>query len=178
MRPGHNELALGCGRSATATSASRCAAASGSRPVRTRRLPTLLGRLARLHLHRHLRWRPRRPRPRMHPQHQLLQKRPRGWTETLKLQPSLKEPRSTAPKAHAGSGDEHIRVLRTGTLQPGRRVEATWNEGRLFYPGTIVRANNDGTYVIHFDDGDKDRKANPKNIRIAPIAGRSRIREV
>ena len=38
--------------------------------------------------------------------------------------------------------------------QVGERVDATWKGQGKFYAGTIAAVNNDGTFVVHYDDGD------------------------
>ena len=39
--------------------------------------------------------------------------------------------------------------------------------GGGFYPGHVVQANENGTFVVHFGDGtgDIDKKMKPKNMR-------------
>jgi hypothetical protein len=40
--------------------------------------------------------------------------------------------------------------------QVGERVDAKWKGGSQFYAGTIAAVNRDGTFAVHYDDGDKD----------------------
>lgn len=40
------------------------------------------------------------------------------------------------------------------TLEGGVRVFVNWKNYGHFYAGKVARSNSDGTYLIHFDDGD------------------------
>ena len=52
------------------------------------------------------------------------------------------------------------------TFKVGDLVEAKWHYG--WYGGHITAANDNGTFIVEFDDGsgDVDRKAKPKNMRM------------
>ena len=47
----------------------------------------------------------------------------------------------------------------------GQRVECRFGEKSKYYPGQIVEVNGDGTYKIHYDDGDRESSAREELIR-------------
>mmetsp|Transcript_33908 Transcript_33908/g.89320 ORF Transcript_33908/g.89320 Transcript_33908/m.89320 type:complete len:109 (-) Transcript_33908:132-458(-) len=42
-------------------------------------------------------------------------------------------------------------------LRVGAAVEARHAGGEMWFPGTLAAANDDGTYDVHYDDGDAER---------------------
>lgn len=50
-------------------------------------------------------------------------------------------------------------------LSRGDLVEALFKNGRKYYKGKIVRRNSDGTYAIHYDDGDRELRVSRDKIR-------------
>ncbi|GMI43749.1 hypothetical protein TrCOL_g13544 [Triparma columacea] len=62
-----------------------------------------------------------------------------------------------------------IRKLSRDNVKKGDRVKALYRgEGRIpddLYQGTVHKTNKDGTYDVKFDDGDRDRTVEPRNIR-------------
>ena len=48
----------------------------------------------------------------------------------------------------------------------GDRIEANYRGRGRYYPGKIDRDNNDGTYGVYYDDGDRERNVRAKNIRL------------
>ena len=53
----------------------------------------------------------------------------------------------------------------SGALQVGAKVECKFGSKGRWYPGVIEAENGDGTYAVLFDDGDKEPKAKPENLR-------------
>lgn len=53
----------------------------------------------------------------------------------------------------------------TTTLESGTRVFVNWKNYGHFYAGKVARSNHDGTYLIHFDDGDVEDHVNIERIR-------------
>jgi len=51
------------------------------------------------------------------------------------------------------------------TLETGTRVFVNWKNYGHFYAGKVARRNQDGTYLIHFDDGDVEDHVNMGRIR-------------
>ena len=47
----------------------------------------------------------------------------------------------------------------------GEKVEAPFKNGRELLKGKILKNNNDGTYVVRFEDGDEDDKVSETKIR-------------
>jgi hypothetical protein len=47
----------------------------------------------------------------------------------------------------------------------GQRVEARFGGKSRFYKGKVTKVNDDGTYVIQYDDGDKELKVKPSLIK-------------
>jgi hypothetical protein len=51
------------------------------------------------------------------------------------------------------------------TLETGARVFVNWKNYGHFYAGKVARSNPDGTYLIHFDDGDVEDHVNMGRIK-------------
>ena len=51
------------------------------------------------------------------------------------------------------------------TLETGARVFVNWKNYGHFYAGKVARSNPDGTYLIHFDDGDVEDHVNMGRIQ-------------
>ena len=51
------------------------------------------------------------------------------------------------------------------TLEKGARVFVNWKNYGHFYAGKVARSNTDGTYLIHFDDGDVEDHVNMGRIK-------------
>ena len=51
------------------------------------------------------------------------------------------------------------------TLENGARVFVNWKNYGHFYAGKVARSNPDGTYLIHFDDGDVEDHVNMGRIK-------------
>ena len=51
------------------------------------------------------------------------------------------------------------------TLENGTRVFVNWKNYGHFYSGKVARSNPDGTYLIHFDDGDVEDHVNMGRIK-------------
>ena len=52
-------------------------------------------------------------------------------------------------------------------LKVGTKVSAKCKGSSRFYPGKIRVDNNDGTYDIAFEDGDRDKQVPISNIKMA-----------
>ena len=65
--------------------------------------------------------------------------------------------------AAAGGGSV---VAGNGPLIVGDKVEADYRGNGKYYPGKIGRVNNDGTYDVDYDDGEKESKVEQKLIRL------------
>lgn len=64
---------------------------------------------------------------------------------------------SSQANTSSGSARPGAAILGIGRWKVGARVEVQWRKfGGSLYPGTISRSNDDGTYNILYDDGDKD----------------------
>lgn len=118
-----------------------------------------------------------------------------GAKEKLEATPSApqassssapKKPKSTkAKQAHASKQkgkktraqkDKSTKKDKASSSKPtpkfavGARVEAKFDDGSTYYPGTVTRVGKGGsTYAIKFDDGDKDNSVPAGDIR-APVA--------
>ena len=58
-------------------------------------------------------------------------------------------------------------------LEVGSRVEALYHgRGRRYYKGSIVSVHDDGSYDVHYDDGDKDSRLAAEFIRRIPTSSR------
>jgi len=58
-------------------------------------------------------------------------------------------------------------------LEVGSRVEALYHgRGRRYYKGSIVSVHDDGSYDVHYDDGDKDSRLAGEFIRRIPTSSR------
>ena len=83
----------------------------------------------------------------------------------------------------AGPGDDAASLVSAGlvanaaAMQPllgglygvGQRVECRFGEKSKYYPGEILGVNGDGTYKIHYDDGDRESSAREECIRALDI---------
>mmetsp|Transcript_7137 Transcript_7137/g.9316 ORF Transcript_7137/g.9316 Transcript_7137/m.9316 type:complete len:499 (+) Transcript_7137:173-1669(+) len=49
-------------------------------------------------------------------------------------------------------------------FKPGQKIEAMWQNGKDFFPGTIVREQENGMYHIQYDDGDVETHVLPELI--------------
>ena len=54
------------------------------------------------------------------------------------------------------------------TFRVGQRVDGKFR-GRAWHPGRIVSVNRDGTYDLHYDDGDEERGVAASSIRRVPV---------
>ena len=52
----------------------------------------------------------------------------------------------------------------TASFEVGQQVEAKFR-GKKWFKGTIMKVNDDGTYFIQYDDGDKEKRVKSKHIR-------------
>ena len=59
--------------------------------------------------------------------------------------------------------------LLTGLYGIGQRVECRFGGKSKYYPGEIVEVNGDGTYKIHYDDGDREISAREECIRAIDV---------
>ena len=51
---------------------------------------------------------------------------------------------------------DNLQAPKAGRMfAPGQPIKARWKGGHRF-PGTVVECNDDGTYVVQFDDGDRE----------------------
>lgn len=58
-------------------------------------------------------------------------------------------------------------------LQVGSRVEALYHgRGRRYYKGSIASVHDDGSYDVHYDDGDRDSRLAAESIRRIPTSSR------
>jgi len=64
-------------------------------------------------------------------------------------------------------------------LAVGAAVEARFRGDVEWFPGTIDGVNKDGTYIIAYDDGDREESVNPALVRAAakPAAKKPRRRK-
>jgi hypothetical protein len=51
-------------------------------------------------------------------------------------------------------------------IRVGAKVEADFQKIGVWYPGEIVADYNDGTYDIHYDDGDTEERVPRNRIKI------------
>ncbi|KAL4094809.1 hypothetical protein PRIC1_010462 [Phytophthora ramorum] len=68
-------------------------------------------------------------------------------------------------KAEAKGESKSVPVESSQTYRVGTRVEARYMGKDNYFKGTISRANADGTYVIEYDDGDKENRVPSSSIR-------------
>jgi hypothetical protein len=47
---------------------------------------------------------------------------------------------------------------RAGEFSAGEKIEARFGGKNKFYGGRIVKDNGDGTYEVHYDDGDVEKE--------------------
>uniref|UniRef100_H3HEC0 Tudor domain-containing protein n=1 Tax=Phytophthora ramorum TaxID=164328 RepID=H3HEC0_PHYRM len=67
--------------------------------------------------------------------------------------------------AEAKGESKSVPVESSQTYRVGTRVEARYMGKDNYFKGTISRANADGTYVIEYDDGDKENRVPSSSIR-------------
>ena len=60
----------------------------------------------------------------------------------------------------------------------GERVEVLYRGLDRYYPGSIERVNSDGTYNIHYDDGEKESKVKAALVKTTEGLRRRRKVEV
>lgn len=71
--------------------------------------------------------------------------------------------RNTAP-AMTGSSSSHAQ--QAASFKVGDRVQARFRGGEIFYAGVVgVVHAEDGTYEVHYDDGDVEEHVAPDLIR-------------
>jgi len=61
-------------------------------------------------------------------------------------------------------------------LKPGDRAKALWKMGRKFYDVDVVAANEDGTYSLVYEDG--DRWENVPADRITTVTGEGLVSNI
>jgi len=57
-------------------------------------------------------------------------------------------------EVHDNVSHEEVQVLEEGSVQAEDRIEAKISGWNQFYPGKVLRLNEDGTFCVHFDDGE------------------------
>ena len=79
------------------------------------------------------------------------------------------EESTTALVVGAPAAAQDISIVETpqsnGLYGVGQRVECRFGGKSKYYPGEIVEVNGDGTYRIHYDDGDRESSAREECIR-------------
>ena len=58
----------------------------------------------------------------------------------------------------------------------GSRVEALWDEQTEYYQGVVESLNEDGTYNILYDDGDREQNVKPQHARLSHLTFRTRVK--
>ncbi|KAL4168768.1 hypothetical protein KRP22_012161 [Phytophthora ramorum] len=79
--------------------------------------------------------------------------------------PKSKDNDASMSKAEAKGESKSVPVESSQTYRVGTRVEARYMGKDNYFKGTISRANADGTYVIEYDDGDKENRVPSSSIR-------------
>ena len=85
-------------------------------------------------------------------------KEPSAKPEHIKLVGGSPPKPASAPAPAAASSS-------SGSFSVGAKVECKFGRKGNWYPGVIEAENGDGTYAVLFDDGDKEPKAKPENLR-------------
>ena len=62
-------------------------------------------------------------------------------------------------------------------LPAGQRIEARFGGKLKYFPGRIVKANDDGTYEIRYDDGDTEISVAPDLISAPSPPGTFKVGE-
>ena len=84
-----------------------------------------------------------------------------------------------ASSVDLGDGVEHTGIEILGDnffYEDGQKVEAQYYKFDKWYPGRIEKNNGNGTYVIQYDDGEKEYAVESKHIRTASRRGPKRIK--
>ena len=58
----------------------------------------------------------------------------------------------------------------------GSRVEALWDEQTEYYQGVVESLNEDGTYDILYDDGDRELNVKPQHARLSHLTFATRVK--
>lgn len=58
----------------------------------------------------------------------------------------------------------------------GSRVEALWDEQTEYYQGVVESLNEDGTYNILYDDGDREHNVKPQHARLSHLTFGTRVK--
>jgi len=65
-------------------------------------------------------------------------------------------------KKNAGKGEQ---ATLSAEFEVGERITGDFKSHGKHYPGKIARVNRDGTFNIHFDDGDKEDNVEAARIK-------------